>query len=626
MPSMRTMKSIFNEYGAKWLADRTLYSMKLKGLTIAPITESWYEKETPYPTRLDVFQINVEFLRTFLRKELRKEDQEQIITIAEKASKGIIRGFSSIELDYGYPIDWQLNPITGKRCKAENKWYTIPDFDEERGDIKIIWEASRFSHFITLARAYLLTDDLKYYHAFSLQLAEWLEKNPYSFGANYKCSQECSLRMVNTLLAFTVFRNCRISTDADASNVKDLVDRCYRKVLSNFFYAYKCIKNNHTISELVGMIVGAWCCNDIDQMDRGYNLLDKVINEQFTEDGGYCQFSFNYQRLVLQDLEVVLSIEEKTGRSLSNRSKEKIQKAYMLMFQCQDDTGDMPNYGNNDGALVFPVSSCDYRDFRPVINAVCAILTGHQLYDAGIHQEELIWFSAGKELDTYTISKTEKFSSQFPDAGLFTLRGECFWAMIVSNDYHSRPAHMDQMHFDLWIDGVNVFCDAGTFSYASEEGRKLAGNESHNTSVAEGKAQMNSSGPFMIYDWAKRKLGPCDGLCFTGECVSANGYKHIRQVKQIGASYEISDQVDKDYKIYFHTPCEVLLGDGEARLLKAGKVLCTIRSNGKMKLVRTIRSLYYLQKEEINCLVFEGQARKENKTTIIIHEGEKEND
>ena len=58
------------------------------------------------------------------------------------------------------------------------------------------------------------------------------------------------------------------------------------------------------------------------------------------------------------------------------------------MFQCQDETSDMPNYGNNDGALVFPVTSCGYRDFQPVINTVYALTAGSQLYNDGKHQEE----------------------------------------------------------------------------------------------------------------------------------------------------------------------------------------------------------------------------------------------
>lgn len=54
-----------------------------------------------------------------------------------------------------------------------------------------------------------------------------------------------------------------------------------------------------------------------------YKWLNEVIDEQFMDDGGYCQFSFNYERLVLQDLECVLSIEKKTGKNLSDRKQGK---------------------------------------------------------------------------------------------------------------------------------------------------------------------------------------------------------------------------------------------------------------------------------------------------------------
>ena len=235
-----------------------------------------------------------------------------------------------------------------------------------------------------------------------------------------------------------------------------------------------------------------------------------MINEQFTADGGYRQFSFNYQRLALQDVEVVLSIERKTGKKLSDRTKKKIKNSAWLMYQCQDKSGDMPNYGSNDGALVFPVTSCGYRDFRPVVNTAYALVTGKQIFNSGKHQEELIWFSGGKGLQEYEGVELERCSSRFANAGIFTIRDQRSWAMVVNNNYSSRPGHMDQQHFDLWIDRVNVFCDAGTYSYASNEGQRLAINESHNTAVIEGCSQMNARGPFMIYDWTKRELGICD--------------------------------------------------------------------------------------------------------------------
>ena len=619
----RMIRSVLREYGIGWAVNRILYSLKLKAMCAIPLTEKWYEKQVEYPKRLDLFLIDVDAIRAFLHERLDDDDKKQLIETADKACKGIITGFSSIELNYGNPIDWQLNPLTGKRCDEKTKWYRIPDFDKGRGDIKVIWEVSRFSHFITLTRAYLLTGDEKYYKAFSYQLNDWLAKNPYGYGANFKCGQECSLRMVNALLAFTVFRNCGVATDADADNMKDLVDRCYRKVLSNFFYAYKCIKNNHTISELMGMIVGAWCCDDQKQLEKGYRLLDEVIEEQFTDDGGYSQFSFNYQRLALQDLECVITLSQRTGIELSERSKNKIKNSAMLLYQCQDDTGDVPNYGSNDGALVFPLTSCGYRDFRPVINTVYALSSGNQLYDIGKHQEELIWFSGEKSIEQYEIEKKKRGSSQFDNAGLFTIRAPHSWAMIIANDYKSRPAHMDQLHFDLWVDGVNVLCDAGTYSYASEEGKKLIRNESHNTVVVEGKAQMNSIGSFMIYDWTKREKGMSDDNSFEGKIISANGYTHTRHVKQMGMMYEITDRVNKKFTVAFHTPCDVSVENEAILLSHKGKKLCTIHNAGEFDIQKAQRSLFYLRQDNISCICFSGITNTDLKIIVEVVEAKK---
>lgn len=625
MPRVGIIKSIVTEYGIPWAVNRTLYSTKLKMMSTVPGTDKIFEKKTPTPSRLDVLQIDVDELRDFIRNKLTEEDMKQLIETADKACEGIITGFSSIELNYGKPIDWQLNPLTGKRCDEHTKWYKIPDFDIARGDIKVIWEASRFSFFITLARAYLLTDNPKYYEAYSKQLHDWIQNNEYGYGANFKCSQECSLRMINSLLVYSVFKECGLVSPANIEDTKKLIYRCYKKVLSNFFYAYKCIKNNHTISELMGMIVGAWCCEDEKRLDKAYQLLDEVIDEQFTDDGGYRQFSFNYQRLALQDIEVILSIEGKTGKSLNERSRRKIQKASELMYQCQDETGDMPNYGSNDGALIFPVTSCGYRDFRPIINTIYALTKGKQLYKNGKHQEELIWFSGGKSIDQYPYEVVERVSQQYPNAGLFTLRGDNFWAMIVANDYHSRPAHMDQLHFDLWVNGINVFCDAGTYSYTSDIGRKMTKNESHNTAQVENIPQMNTHGPFMILDWTTRQLKKTDQTVFDGTVHAKTGYTHNRRIILENRIYNISDMVDRDAYILFHTPCDVEINDDTAVIYKNNKKLCVLKIEGAGELRASKRSLYYLKDENTSTIAIKAFANKEL-ITIIEVEGETKND
>lgn len=625
MQKIHVINAVIREYGCKWLANRLLYSTKLKLLNRVPLAENYFEHKPAYPKRIDLFRINTKELKSFIRK-LDKADKETLTATADNCVKGIIDGFSSIKLDYGNPVNWQLNPLSGKCCDITKKWFQIPDFDPERGDIKITWEASRFSHFVTLARAYLLTGNAKYYAAFSQQLSSWLKENPYGYGANFKCGQECSIRMVNALLAYTVFKNEGISTEGDASNVKELIDRCYRKVLSNFFYAYKCIKNNHTISELMGMIVGAWCCEDNMQLKKAVRLLDEVINEQFTADGGYRQFSFNYQRLALQDLECILSISPVVGLSLSEKSKAKIQNAALLMYQCQDDTGDVPNYGSNDGALIFPLTSCGYRDFRPTVNAVYALLTGRQLYEAGKHQEELLWFLGNNRISEYEKENVTRTSSQFKDAGLYTLRDTNSWAMIVLNHFTSRPGHMDQLHVDLWVEGTNVLCDSGTYSYADETGKNLTKTKGHNTVAVSNREQMNTYGPFLTYDRTERKLIKCDKEQFEGTMISKNGYAHTRKIVKSPNGYVITDELARNetYQVLFHTPCDVVCNNNEAILSKAGEVLCVIKSTGQIQVYKCIRSLYYLKAEEIHCITIteadsvSNENHKDTVTTEIV--------
>lgn len=607
--NVKTVSSILFEYGFFWGVSRELYNVKIKMLRLMPRTETFFEKRVDYPGRLDIFDLDVEHLSTFI-KGLSQLDQEELIRRADKACEGKLLGFSSIELDYGYPINWQLNPLTKRECDINLKWYQIPDFDIERGDIKVIWESSRFTHFVILARAYMLTENDKYYKAFSEQLDDWLKKNPYSYGANFKCGQECALRMVNALLAYTIFDKYGKVTALDRRNVGFLVLRCYRKILSNFFYAHKCIKNNHTISELVGMIIGAWCCNDEIQLTLAFKTLDKVICEQFTEDGGYKQFSFNYTRLALQDIEVILSIEKKVGRQLNALSRKRIKNAVYLMYQCQNDYGDMPNYGFNDGTMVFPLTSCGYRDFRPVLNTIHALLTGKILYVAGKQDEELIWFSA-KSIEGFQRKMVERNSREFKQAGIYTIKNRNAWLMLVLNNYKSRPAHMDQMHIDLWIDNENVLCDSGTFSYASETGQKLALNSSHNTVIYDGKAQMNAYGAFMIYDWTKCEKIKYSRNFFSGKMWSKKGYIHKRDVKVTDWGYEIMDLVKgeegKAFEVRFHTPCEVLIErESIINLLFNGKIVCTMKFDAPFSIFKSLRSLYYLRSEEINCIVASG--------------------
>lgn len=599
------IKSLITEHGLPWAVNRTLYSLKLKTLKLFPSTEKIYEKPVNIK-RIEIFDFNAKPLEVFLRN-LPNEKQEGIVRTADKAIKGKIKGFSSIELDYGNPIDWHYNPLTKVRVDKDLKWFQIPDFDPDRGDIKVIWEASRFAHFYSFVRAFLITKNKKYYNAFSEQLDSWVRDNKYSFGSNYKCGQEATIRMINAIITYSAFKECNLITEKDKENLSKLIEGSYKKVLSNFFYAHKCIKNNHTLSEITGLIIGAWCSEDQNRLERAYELLNKEIDQQFTPDGGYIQNSFNYQRLALQLMEFNLKISEKTGGHINDQNKEKIINSVHQLYQLQDINGDVPNKGANDGALLFPVSSCDYRDFRPIINSLSCIINNERIYQSGLYDEEALWFF-NRDANDLPIKEVEKKSKSYKDAGLFSLRKDReTFMMIVLKDNKTRPGQMDQLHVDLWHKGKNILCDSGSYSYADPIGKEMSLTAAHNTAKLKNIEQMNKRGAFFVTDWSRAKDLKLSKNSFTGTMVSKNGYKHTRHIKSVDKGYVIKDEVtgNGEYcEFNFHTPYDINVGHNEIDIYNNDKLICRIivDVDGEITVKKSYRSIYYLRKEEINCL------------------------
>lgn len=603
---IKILKSVVTEYGMGWTINRGLYSAKLKMMSFIPSSEGLFERKVDIK-RMDIFDFNIEEISSFLLN-LDSEKQRGIIKSADKAINGVITGFSSIDLDYGNPINWHLNPLTGFKNSKELKWYKIPDFDRKTGDIKVIWEASRLTHFLYFARAYLITKDDKYYIAFSKQLENWIKNNPYSYGSNYKCGQEATLRMINVLISYSVFRNFGLITEEDKKCIFEIVEGSYKKVISNFFYAHKCIKNNHTFTEVLGLIIGAWCSEDNDKLKKMYKLMDEIIVKQFSQDGGFTQYSFNYQRFVFQILECLYKVSEKTG--LCIKETDRIKNSVILLYQVQEENGDVPNYGSNDGALIFPLSTCAYRDYRPVLNTMYALIEDKRLYNIGEYDEELLWFGKNNKQSLVGI---EKKSMEFKDSGFYIIRHDKGFLMTYLHDYKSRPAHMDQLHIELWHKGINVFCDNGTFSYASNLGQELSSTSSHNTIKVLGLEQMNKQGAFMVTNWTKRTKAKWSDISFSGVLYSQNGYKHKRNILLNGTSYIIEDLVstNSDYcELIFHTPCRVNVTKDGFELFKHNKLIVIVKTEGEIVITEVFRSLYYLKKEKINKVVIKKNVIK----------------
>src|SRR6202008_329474 len=93
------------------------------------------------------------------------------------------------------------------------------------------------------------------------------------------------------------------------------------------------------------------------------------------EDGTFLQFSMNYHRIVVQLLTWGITLCEKNGERFAPVVYDRAKKSVTFLRTCMvEENGWLPNYGANDGALFFKLSTAHFRDYRPQLQALAATL------------------------------------------------------------------------------------------------------------------------------------------------------------------------------------------------------------------------------------------------------------
>jgi hypothetical protein len=169
------------------------------------------------------------------------------------------RGFEKKGIFFGlYKIGWIARMNGSEPCwqmpeklSAGTHWTALKDFDADVGDIKNIWEASRFEWVLVLARAYAVSGELHYLQILNEWLQNWVDENPLNTGLNWKCGQEASMRVFNLALAALVLRQWRRPCPA----LVEFIFRHLERIHGNIGYAMA-QDNNHGTSEAAALFVG----------------------------------------------------------------------------------------------------------------------------------------------------------------------------------------------------------------------------------------------------------------------------------------------------------------------------------------------------------------------------------
>ena len=431
------------------------------------------------------------------------------VALAESLRQGKLRYFARVDGEVGFPPDWHGNPFSGVRAPVDLHWSRIGDFGF--GDIKVIWEPNRFGFAYDLVRAYRRTGDERYPEMFWQLVEDWRDKNSPQSGVNWKCGQEITFRVMAWLFGLYGFLESPATTAERVTVLAQMVAVSGKRIEANLDYALS-QRNNHGISEGVGLWTIGLLFPELERsggwLDLGSRVIERLGRDLIYEDGSFSQHSVNYHRLMLHDFLWAIRLGDINGRRLSQGLRERVAKACGWLYRMQDEmSGWVPNYGQNDGALVLPLNNCDYRDFRPVIQAAHYLSTGTRCFPPGPWDEDLLWLFGREALDSPTV-QPERTPLAAEKGGYYTLRSSGGFAFVRCASFVDRPGQADMLHVDLWWRGQNVVLDAGTFSYNAPEpwNNSLAHTAYHNTVTVDGLDQMDRVGKFLWLPWLKSRV------------------------------------------------------------------------------------------------------------------------
>jgi asparagine synthase (glutamine-hydrolysing) len=340
------------------------------------------------------------------------------------------------------------------------------------------------------------------------------DENPFGRGIHWASGQEIVFRVMAWLFALDVLLS-RSSVAAEAARlVADGLLAAAHHVEEHIDYARMAVYNNHLLSEALGLLIAGTLLPEASSARRwrnaGRRILEEEADRQFYADGAYIQQSHNYHRVALQDMLWACLIARAGDDAPARSWLAALERSldFLLAHQNAAD-GRLPNYGSNDGALPSVLSSCDFSDFRPTLQAVSLLTRGERIYPGGPWDEEAGWFLGPKALDA-PLRDVTRTSVSFAETGYHVLHGdqEGSFAAFRCGTLRDRFSQIDMLQLDVWWHGLNVLVDGGSYLYNDTSGwhEHFMGTASHNTLMVDGRDQMVHFRRFKVLYWTRARL------------------------------------------------------------------------------------------------------------------------
>jgi glycosyltransferase involved in cell wall biosynthesis len=510
--------------------------------------------------------------------------EKEIVTQANRIVSGRFDLLGFPDLDFGTPINWLLEPVSGKAA-PQIHWSRLNYLDAELvGDKKITWELNRHQYFVKLGQAYCLTGDEQYASTFAAHLESWMDQNPPKRGLNWASSLEIALRSISWLWALEFFKDSSsISADLYKRVLKFLYlnARHLETYLSTYFSP-----NTHLTGEALGLFYLGTFLPEFKEAERwrrrGQQILIEQMSRQVRADGVYFEQSSYYHRYTTDFYTHFLILSRLNDGRLPVELETVLQSLLDHLMHITRPNGTTPLFGDDDGGRLLFLDRRPVNDFRAALsNGAVLFRRGDYKYVADKFAEETFWLfgpESAQQFDEIQATAPGVDSKDFPSGGYYVMRDG--WTaqanyLLFDCGPHGTDncghAHADALAIEVAAQGRSLLIDPGTFTYTGSKAWRdwFRSSAAHNTLTIDGKSSSTPAGPFSWSTMAKcEPLAWLNERRFTHVEGEHNGYEilpapaiHNRSILFLKHDYwvmrdRVTSTGEHDLELRFHFPAD----------------------------------------------------------------------
>jgi Heparinase II/III-like protein/Heparinase II/III N-terminus len=449
--------------------------------------------------------------------------REQIIESAQSILQGRFDVLGYRGLSFGDPVDWHLDPISGRRAPLLH-WSRIDPLDSSSvGDSKVIWELNRHQWLVRLGQAYQLTGDERYAACFATSVDGWLRANPSGCGINWASSLELSLRLIAWCWAVILFRGSPALSPELFAAVRQSV-RAHAAHVERYL-SYYFSPNTHLTGEALGLFYAGVVFPELTGAHRWRRLGRRILivesERQVLADGVHFERATCYQRYTAEIYLHFLLLAERTQIPVPPAVRERFARLLDFLVAMGQPDGALPHIGDADGGWLLPLAARGPDDVRGILAAAASICGRSDFaWAAQGWAPEALWLLGRAGITAFDALAPSPPAG--PESRLFSEGGYAIMRSAWDRGAHqlvfdvgplgcpvsAGHGHADLLSIQCAAFGEPYLVDPGTYCYTADRAWRdfFRSTSAHSTVMVDGRSQARPHGPFGWHEQPRAAL------------------------------------------------------------------------------------------------------------------------